>query len=168
MSDRLSLVVPAIAANEQTITSRITHSRNSENVGKALSRPAFYELYLVNESKSGISRVDLISARITAKDGNSVASRRFTTTLGEIKCGNALLLEQLDLDALDFMINYDLKLLFTDGFRQRAAFSFTKEKVLFGSNYRYFGSLESEAHGLSLESAGELVGFVPATRAQTR
>jgi hypothetical protein len=153
MSDRFLKIVPAIAANEQTISARIVRSSNPNNIGKMISSPAFYELYLINESGFDVARIDLTSSALREEGGNHIELKRFTTKLGELKRGQALLIEQLDFDGLDSVIRYDLEMSFAHSFRQNATFQISTSTVFIESAYRYFSALDTAAHAFSLKAA---------------
>jgi hypothetical protein len=153
MSDRFLKIVPAIAANEQTISARIVRSSDPNNIGKMISSPAFYELYLINESGLDVPSIDLISSAYRGEGDSRIELKRFATRLGEIKRGRALLIEQLDVDGLDSVIRYDLEIRFTHRFRQKATFQISRATVFLESAYRYFSALDTAAHAFSLKAA---------------
>jgi hypothetical protein len=153
MSDRFLKIVPAIAANEQTISARVVRSSNPNNIGKIISSPAFYELYLINESEFELTRVDLTRSTFRGEGDNPIELKRFTTNLGLLKCGRALLIEQLDVEGLDSVIRYDLEMRFIDRTRHKATFQVSKATVFVESAYRYFSTLNTEAHAFSLKAA---------------
>ena len=153
MSDRFLKIAPAIAANEQTISARIVRSSNPKNIGKIISSPAFYELYLINESAFDVARIDLTRSTFRGEGDKPVELKRFTTNLGELKRERALLIEQLDVEGLDSVIRYDLEMRFTDRFRQKATFQISKTSIFPESSYRYFPVLNTKAHVFSLKAA---------------
>jgi hypothetical protein len=153
MSDPFLKMVPAIAANEQTISARIVRSSNPNNIGKMIISPAFYELYLVNESEFDVARIDLARSTFRGEGDSPIELKRFTTKFGELKRGRALLIEQLDVEGLDSVIRYDLEMRFTDKSRQKATFQISKATVFLEGAYRYFPALNTEAHAFSLKAA---------------
>ena len=87
MSDRVLKIVPAIAANEQTISARVVRSSNPNNIGKIIISPAFYELYLINESEFELARVDLTRSTFRGEGDNPIELKRFTTNFGYSSVG---------------------------------------------------------------------------------
>src|SRR5215472_18174094 len=92
MSDRLLKIVPAIAANEQTISAKIVRSSNPNNLGKMISIPAFHELYLTNEGGFDVARIDLTRSIFREEQDKGIEPKRLAIKLGELKRGRALLI----------------------------------------------------------------------------
>jgi len=144
-----------MAPHEQRITARIVASGNPDNVGKVISRPAFYELFLINESDHDLASVVLTAASCGGEGGRSVALRRSAVRLGELKRGRASLLEQLDIEGIDVVFRYGLKLRFVDGCSVTAALRLASATALRDGEYRYFRALKTTAASFSLQAAGD-------------
>jgi hypothetical protein len=121
-------------------------------VTRTIRFPANYKAYLVNEGDHDLANVEMHTRGFEGSGEMLVELNRLTRSLGPLKRGQALLLEELDYEMLDFVLWYHLDLYFADGVQLKTSFSIEKAYSLRQERYRPCPTLGSEGYCFDLAS----------------
>src|SRR3989344_2122518 len=120
----LTKIHACVVGGEEQIQSRVSWSTNPAEVGKILGTfPAEYSVHLVNESANDLVGVSVFTGGSASSDEKLIELNRTQKEYGPLKKGEALLLETLDYGLLDFVLWYELTMMFADGSDIKASFA---------------------------------------------
>ena len=152
MDDRLQEVFAAVVPSDETFQFKITdesHPENPKSLAKflaSLSHPVSYQVFLVNASGHDISEIGMQSGGFEGAAQLNVVRRK----LRPLEKGQALLIEQLDFEMLDFVLWYHLDISFTDHNQLKAVFSINKAYSLRKDRFQLCTVLGKEAYHFPL------------------
>ena len=146
MNDRLEKIFAAIVPGQAEIVSRVVRSSNPADVGKTISGPKIYRLYLVNEGELNIASIGLYSGGFASEDDEVVELERSNELHGAVDSNSALLLRELPFGMLDFVLWYYVKLTFADDTQLIAKFDIPKDYGLREQNRRFITALAEDAY----------------------
>jgi hypothetical protein len=102
------------------------------------------------QSNYDLTDVEMHTGGFEGPDEMLVELNRVIRSLGPLKRGQALLLEELDYEMLDFVLWYHLDLYFADGARLKASFSIDKAHSLQRDRYQLCDPLKKEGYRFAL------------------
>src|SRR5437762_9333827 len=114
MNDRLKKIFAAVVPGQAEVVGRVVHARNPADLGKTISGPKMYRLYLVNEGELDVTSIGLYSGGFASDDEQIVELERSNELHGPVRFNSALLLRELRFGMLDFVLWYYVKLTFAE------------------------------------------------------
>src|SRR5207248_188242 len=115
MNDTLEKIFAAVVPGESEVVGRVVHASDPAEVGKTITGPRFYRLFLVNQGELDIRSVAVYSGGFATEDEDSVVELERSQQLhGAAAAHSALLLQELHFGLLDFVLWYYLKMIFAD------------------------------------------------------
>jgi hypothetical protein len=115
--------------------------------------PVVYELFLVNEGDYDLTDVKLYTGGFEGSDNTVTELNRLTRSLGGLRKGASVLIEDLDVGELDFILWYHFNLTFVDDVKIKSWFQISKAYALRES--RYCPALKTEGFHFPLKLRSE-------------
>jgi hypothetical protein len=151
MDDRLEKIFAAVVPGESEVVGRVVHASDPAEVGKAITGPRLYRLFLVNEGELDIRSVAVYSGGFATEDDSVVELERSEQLHGAAAAHSALLLQELHFGLLDFVLWYYLKMTFADESQLIAKFDIPKAYGLRDANRRLVPELKEHAYIFELK-----------------
>jgi hypothetical protein len=148
-NDRLRNMYAVVVPGDEQVDGQLVDCKTGK-VAKTIRLPADYKVYLVNEGDHDLANVEMHTGGFDGSSEMLVELNRLTRSLGPLKCGQVLFLEELDYGMLDFVLWYHLDLYFADGARLKASFSIDKAYSLQRNRYQLCDPLKKEGYRFAL------------------
>jgi hypothetical protein len=148
-NDRLRNIYALVLPGDEQVQGQFVDCKTGK-VTRTIRFPANHKLYLINESNYDLTNVEMRTGGFEGSDEMLVELNRVIRSLGPLKRGQALLLEELDYEMLDFVLWYHLGLYFADGARLKASFSIDKAHSLQRDRYQLCDPLKKEGYRFAL------------------
>jgi hypothetical protein len=139
-NDRLSKICAAV------VPTPIEELRRQQAANLLL--PIDYRAFLMNEGDHDLKSVEMYTGGFEGSENGVTELNRLTRSLGELRRGNAVLIEELDIGILDFFLWYHFNLHFADDVQLKAWFSINKAYSL--RSARYCPALKADTYYFSL------------------
>lgn len=151
MNDRLEKIFAAVVPGQAEVVGRVVRTSNPADVGKTISGPKIYRLYLVNEGELDIASIGLYSGGFASEDDEVVELEKSNELYGAVHSNSVFLLRELPFGMLDFVLWYYVKLTFADDTQLIAKFEIPKAYGLRKQNRRFITALAEDAYVFELK-----------------